>query len=69
MDKIENSMCYDITSDAFDEELIGYKPQKYKAEIIIGNIKVYNTKHFNWVNRMFWKILLGIDIKSVDIEM
>lgn len=68
-DNIENSMCADITSDNFDYELMTYEPKKYKSEMNVGDIKVMNTKHFNWINKIFWKMLLGIEIKDVEVEI
>lgn len=41
------------------------KLPKYKSMMEIGNIKVNNTKHFNWIQKLFWRILLGIKIKDI----
>lgn len=69
---IENSMCYDITSDEFDiqqEPLIEIeyrkKEEKYNSIIIIGNMKIRNIKKFNWFNRLMFKLIFGIKIKNI----
>lgn len=41
---------------------------KIKSQITIGNIHIENTKHFNWLQKKMWKILLGAEIKDCDIE-
>lgn len=38
---------------------------KYKSIMEIGNAKVNNIKHFNWIQKLFWSILLGIKIKDI----
>lgn len=69
---IENSMCYDITSDEFDiqqEPLIEIdyrkKEEKYHSILIIGNMKIRNTKKFNWFKRVMFKIVFGIKIENI----
>lgn len=41
------------------------KQPKYKSIMEIGNVKVNNIKHFNWMQKLFWNILLGIKIKDI----
>lgn len=41
------------------------KQPKYRLTMEIGNIQVNNIKHFNWLQKIFWKILLGIKIKDI----
>lgn len=65
---LENNMCNDITLDKFDKELLTYKPKKYKSKMIIGNMSVYQEKHFNRLQKIMWKMLLGIDIIDVNVE-
>ena len=48
-----------------DNETTTLKQPKYKSIIEIGNVKVNNIKHFNWIQKFFWKILLGIKIKDI----
>lgn len=38
---------------------------KYKSEMSIGSITLMNTKHFNWFQKIIWKLLLGIKIKDI----
>lgn len=38
---------------------------KYKSIMEIGNVKANNIKHFNWIQKLFWSILLGIKIKDI----
>ncbi len=78
---IENSMCYDITQDSFDidqkiyaeeQELLRIdsryvsNTEKYKSELIIGNITINNIKHFNWLQKLMFKIFFGIKIKDIN---
>lgn len=78
---VENSMCYDITQDSFDidqriyaeeQELLRIdskyvsNTEKYKSEMIIGNITINNIKHFNWLQKLMFKMLFGIKIKDID---
>ena len=39
---------------------------KNKSKMIIGNTVVFNIKHFNWLQKIMWKILLGIKIEDVE---
>lgn len=71
MNNIENSMCHDITTDKFDNEYFAYsctntieKP-KYKSIMILGNVNIYNTKRFNWFNKLMFKLCFGIIIKDI----
>lgn len=40
-----------------------------KSILEIGNIKVYNIKKFNWLNRIMFKLLFGIKIKNIKDEV
>ena len=31
----------------------------------IGNMTVMCEKHFNWLNKIMWKLLLGIEIEDL----
>lgn len=67
---IENSMCHDITTEEFDKELNEYTLSvnlpKPKSKIMIGsNTVIFNDRHFNWLQKKMWKILLGIKIEDV----
>ena len=67
---IENHMCHDITSKKFDMELEQYTLSvnipKPKSKIMIGsNTIIFNDRHFNWLQKKMWKILLGIKIEDI----
>ena len=69
MNNVENSMCWDISTEQFDieqEPLINIdyrKPdEKYQSSMIIGNITINNIRKFNWLQKKMFKLLLGIEI-------
>lgn len=37
-----------------------------KSLMKFGNIKVYNTKHYNWLQKKIWKLFLGVEIKDYE---
>lgn len=37
-----------------------------KSCLMVGNLVIYNTHHFNWLERKMWKLLLGFDIENVE---
>lgn len=37
-----------------------------KSRLTVGNLVIYNTHHFNWLERKMWKLLLGFDIENVE---
>jgi hypothetical protein len=45
---------------------INGQPIKYKSNLIIGNLAINNTKHFNWFHKLMWKLLLGIKIENIE---
>lgn len=68
---IENSMCHDITTEEFDKELNEYTLSvnlpKPKSKIMIGsNTIIFNDRHFNWLQKKMWRLLLGIKIEDVE---
>lgn len=68
---IENSMCHDVTSEKFDKELNEYTLSvnlpKPKSKIMIGsNTVIFNDRHFNWLQKKMWRLLLGIKIEDVE---
>ena len=38
----------------------------YRSKMIIGNTTVYQEKHFNKLQKIMWRILLGIKIEDVN---
>ena len=68
---IENSMCHDVTSEKFDKKLNEYTLSvnlpKPKSKIMIGsNTVIFNDRHFNWLQKKMWRLLLGIKIEDVE---
>ena len=56
----------EITINCADTLEIEYLEQpKHKSIMEIGNVKEYNIKHFNWIQKLLWSILLGIKIKDI----
>lgn len=47
-------------------EIRGIEPQKIKSHVKLGNLVIYNTKHFNSFHRIMLKIFFGITIKNLD---
>jgi hypothetical protein len=41
---------------------------EHKSRLTVGNLVIYNTHHFNWLERKMWKLLLGFDIENVKEE-
>lgn len=41
------------------------KKPNYKSLMDICSVKVYNEKHFNWFQKIMWRLLLGIKITDV----
>lgn len=41
----------------------------YKSKIQVGNFTIYNEKHFNKLQKIMWKLLLGIKIENVNVKM
>ncbi len=38
--------------------------EKPKSKILVGNLTIMNTKHFNWLNKLMFKIFFGIKIED-----
>ncbi len=36
-----------------------------KSKIIIGNLTIFNTKKFNWINRLMFKLVFGIKVENI----
>lgn len=41
------------------------KQEKPKSRGIIGNITIYFTKSFNWIQRKMWKLCFGLEIENL----
>ena len=37
---------------------------EHKSKMTIGAITIFNTKHFNWLEKRMWKMLLGVKIED-----
>ena len=63
---IENSIRYDITGlEPLIEIDYRKEEEKYHSILIIGNMKIRNTKKFNWFKRVMFKIVFGIKIENI----
>ena len=60
--------CHATSNNDFgyDTINIGYSLPKTKSRLKVGNLVIYNTHYFNWLERMMWKLLLGFDIENVE---
>lgn len=38
---------------------------KYKSSFKIGNFTINNIKHFNWLQKLMFKIFFGIKIEDI----
>jgi len=45
------------------------KEEKYYSILIIGNMKIRNTKKFNWFHRLMFKLAFGIKIERIDKDV
>lgn len=46
-------------------QVLTIKNPNYKSLMDICSVKVYNEKHFNWFEKIMWRLLLGIKITDV----
>lgn len=49
---VDNVQCY-------------IKQEKPKAQGIIGNITIYFSKPFNWIQRKMWQVCFGLEITNI----
>jgi len=49
-------------------QVLTIKKPNYKSLMDICSVKVYNEKHFNWFQKIIWRLLLGIKITDVGGE-
>ena len=60
--KIDNSLTAKITTG----DVVIKLNDNNKSILEIGNIKVYNIKKFNWLQRKMFKIFFGIKINNLE---
>lgn len=61
--KVDNNLTTKMTTgDVF----IKLNNNDNKSILEIGNIKIYNTKKFNWLQRKMFKIFFGIEINNLE---
>ena len=39
--------------------------ENHKSKMIVGNLIIWNSKHFNKFHKIMWKLLLGITIEDI----
>lgn len=61
--KVDNSLTTKITTG---DVVIKLNNNDNKSILEIGNIKIYNTKKFNWFQRKMFKIFFGIKINNLE---
>ena len=49
-------------------QVLTIKNPNYKSLMDICSVKVYNEKHFSWIEKIMWRLLLGIKITDVGGE-
>lgn len=54
-DDLKDLYCVDTT-------ILNGKP---KSILEVGNITIYNSKKFNWLNRLMFKVFFGIKITNI----
>jgi len=59
---INNNILTKITT----EDVVIKLNDNNKSILEIGNIKVYNIKKFNWLQRKMFKIFFGIKINNLE---
>ena len=60
--KVDNSLTTKITTG----DVVIKLNNDNKSILEIGNIKIYNTKKFNWFQRKMFKIFFGIKINNLE---
>lgn len=56
----------DLTTKITTGDVVINLNDNNKSMLEIGNIKIYNTKKFNWFQRKMFKIFFGIKISNVE---
>lgn len=60
--KVDNSLTTKINTG----DVVIKLNDNNKSLLEIGNIKIYNTKKFNWLQRKMFKIFFGIKINNLE---
>ena len=60
--KVEESLITKITTG----DVVIRLNDNNKSLLEIGNIKIYNTKKFNWIQRKMFKLFFGIKINNLE---
>ena len=48
-----------------DTLTVFYDLPQANSKIIIGNMEIYNTKKFNWLNRKMIKLIFGFKVEPI----
>ena len=51
-----------------DIEIQEFKMPQHKSKMIVGSLVIMNTKHFGWLHKLMWRIILGIKIEDIKEE-
>lgn len=60
--KVDESLITKITTG----DVVIRLNDNNKSLLEIGNIKIYNTKKFNWIQRKMFKLFFGIKINNLE---
>lgn len=47
------------------EDPFKLEPGDYKSYVTIGNVKLANTKHFNWFQKLMMKLCFGFVVTDI----
>ena len=60
--KLDNNLTTEITTG----DVVISLNDNNKSLLEIGNIKIYNIKNFNWLQRKMFKVFFGIKIINLE---
>ena len=60
--KVDNNLTTEITTG----DVVISLNDNNKSLLEVGNIKIYNIKKFNWLQRKMFKIFFGIKINNLE---
>lgn len=55
---------YDVSKNLTTGETVIKLNENNKSIFEIGNIKIYNTKKFNWIQKKMIKFFFGFEVKD-----